>query len=79
MERCIFNFHCPPFGSELDIAPLVDENLKYVNKPGEGFLLGHVGSKAVQQAIEKDQPLLGLHGHIHESRGVCKVGTNTLH
>jgi Icc-related predicted phosphoesterase len=74
MEKCIFNFHCPPFGSELDIAPLVDENLKYIKKTGEGFAFDHVGSKAIQQAIEKYQPLLGLHGHIHESRGVCKIG-----
>jgi len=33
-----------------------------------------VGSKSVRSAIEKYQPLLGLHGHIHESRGTCKIG-----
>ena len=34
----------------------------------------HVGSKAVRQLIEKDQPLIGLHGHIHEARGFVKIG-----
>jgi len=34
----------------------------------------HVGSVAVRQAIEKYQPLLGIHGHIHESRGFVKIG-----
>jgi len=29
---------------------------------------------AVREAIEKYKPLLGLHGHIHESRGVVNIG-----
>jgi Icc-related predicted phosphoesterase len=33
-----------------------------------------VGSTAVRAAIEKYQPLLGLHGHIHESKGSVKIG-----
>jgi Icc-related predicted phosphoesterase len=33
-----------------------------------------VGSKAVRRAIERYQPLLGLHGHIHESRFAQKIG-----
>jgi len=33
-----------------------------------------VGSKSIRDAIEKHQPLLGLHGHIHESRGSFKIG-----
>ena len=74
MENCIFNFHCPPWGEEIDLAPLVDENFRYIGKVGQGVTVDHVGSKAVRQAIEKYQPLLGLHGHIHESRGVCKIG-----
>jgi Icc-related predicted phosphoesterase len=74
MGNSIFNFHCPPYGTELDIAPLVDEEFKYITRAGEGFVFDHVGSKAVREAIEKYQPLLGLHGHIHESRGVSKIG-----
>ena len=33
-----------------------------------------VGSHAVRSAIEKNQPLLGLHGHIHESKGIANIG-----
>jgi Icc-related predicted phosphoesterase len=33
----------------------------------------HVGSRAVAKMIEKYQPLIGLHGHIHESRGAQKI------
>jgi Icc-related predicted phosphoesterase len=33
-----------------------------------------VGSKAVRTAIEKHYPLLGLHGHVHESRGKTALG-----
>jgi Icc-related predicted phosphoesterase len=34
----------------------------------------HVGSPAIKKAIDKYQPLLGMHGHIHESMGTFKVG-----
>jgi Icc-related predicted phosphoesterase len=37
-------------------------------------VLHGAGSTAVRAAIERDQPLLGLHGHIHESRGVVNIG-----
>jgi Icc-related predicted phosphoesterase len=33
-----------------------------------------VGSRAVRQLLEDYQPLLGLHGHIHESRGEARIG-----
>ena len=33
-----------------------------------------VGATSVRKAIEEYQPLLGLHGHIHESRGVARLG-----
>ncbi len=72
MKNCIFNFHCPPYDSDLDTAPkLVD--MKPVAQGGE-FVMEPVGSKAVRSAIEKYQPLMGLHGHIHESRGTSKIG-----
>lgn len=64
----IFNFHAPPFGSSLDLAPELDENL---TQAAERKI--HVGSKAVAKMIEKYQPLVGLHGHIHESRGAQKI------
>jgi Icc-related predicted phosphoesterase len=71
MNNCIFNLHAPPWGSGLDEAPILDENLKPIQA---GMARAPVGSKAVLEAIKKYQPLLALHGHIHESRGSQKIG-----
>lgn len=73
MNNAIFCLHCPPYDTELDIAPKLDEQLRPVVQRG-GVAMIHVGSQAVRQTIEKYQPLLGLHGHIHESKGAYKVG-----
>jgi Icc-related predicted phosphoesterase len=73
MPNCIFNFHCPPYDTGIDTAPHLDENLKPIFKAGEVEMIP-VGSKSVRSAIEKNQPLLGLHGHIHESKGTFKIG-----
>jgi len=70
MENCIFNLHCPPFDSGLDSAPKLDQDLK----PKLDGQLVPVGSPAVRSAIEKYKPLVGLHGHVHESRGFKKIG-----
>jgi len=71
MRRGVFNFHCPPYGSNLDEAPEVDQDL---NVKEAGRALIHVGSTAVREAIDKHQPLLSLHGHIHEAKGVSRLG-----
>jgi len=63
----------PPYDSGLDTAPQLDKTLKPVVKGGS-MLMIPVGSKAVRSAIERYQALLGLHGHIHESRGDSKIG-----
>jgi Icc-related predicted phosphoesterase len=73
MPNCIFNLHCPPYDTPLDEAPELDKTLKPIVRGGELSMI-HVGSKAVRQVIEKNQPLLGLHGHIHEARGFAKIG-----
>lgn len=73
MGNAIFCLHCPPADTELDVAPKLDENLRPVVQRG-GMIMAHVGSQAVRGAIDKYQPLLGLHGHIHESKGAQKVG-----
>lgn len=73
-EKCIFNFHCPPYNSGLDMAPKLDENLTPELGPGAAPTMIPVGSPSVRAAIEKFQPLIGLHGHIHESRGTAKFG-----
>ena len=73
MSNCVFNLHCPPLNTGLDEAPELDENLR--PKMGTtGVNMCPVGSRSVREAIEKHQPLLGLHGHIHESRGAVMLG-----
>lgn len=69
MQNCIFNIHVPPFGTRLDQAPVLDRNLQQKSQE-----IKPVGSTAVYDAIKKHQPLLGFHGHIHESRGEVKIG-----
>ena len=73
MKNCIFQFHCPPYDSKIDEAPELDD-FKPKARVGSGVLMMSVGSHAVRSAIEKNQPLLGLHGHIHESKGVANIG-----
>ncbi len=73
METCVFNFHCPPIDTPLDAAPKLDEDLKQVTSGGQTVMIS-AGSRAVREAILKYQPLLGLHGHIHESKGLCHLG-----
>jgi uncharacterized protein len=72
-ERAIFNIHVPPWESSLDTAFEVDDELRYVTKGGRPHEVA-TGSPAVRQIIEEAQPLLSLHGHIHESKGVTKIG-----
>ncbi|MHA1754059.1 MAG: metallophosphoesterase family protein [Candidatus Odinarchaeia archaeon] len=75
MPNCIFNFHVPPYDvPPLDSAPELDETLKPVMEGGSGLKMIPVGSKAVRRAIDEYQPLLGLHGHIHEGKGAIQVG-----
>lgn len=69
----VFNFHCPPYASGLDSAPKLDEELRPVIKHGN-FVEQPVGSTAVRAAIERYQPVAGLHGHIHESANATKIG-----
>jgi Icc-related predicted phosphoesterase len=68
MERAIFNFHDPPYGTMLDYAPKLRDMRQSAGETE------HVGSTAVSEAIKKYQPFLGLHGHIHESRAAQKIG-----
>jgi Icc-related predicted phosphoesterase len=70
-SKAIFNLHCPPFKSGLDEAPAIDADLRLLHG---GRALRPVGSTAVREAIERHQPLISLHGHIHESKGAVKIG-----
>ena len=71
MERAIFNFHAPPYGTGLDEAPALDATLRPIHG---GAVMKPVGSTAVRDAIVRYQPMLSVHGHIHESRGIKKMG-----
>jgi Icc-related predicted phosphoesterase len=71
MGRAIFNFHAPPYGTGLDEAPALDENLRPMHG---GAVMKPVGSTAVRDAIVKHQPMLSVHGHIHESRAIKRMG-----
>jgi hypothetical protein len=70
LGRAIFNFHAPPHGSGLDEAPALDASLRPTHG---GAVMKPVGSTAVRDAILQHQPMLSLHGHIHESRGVKRL------
>jgi Icc-related predicted phosphoesterase len=72
-RSAIFNIHVPPYNSGLDTATELDETLKPVFFGGQPHEIP-VGSTAVRQLIEEYQPVLALHGHIHESRGIVGIG-----
>jgi uncharacterized protein len=61
LDRAVFLFHTPPYDTPLDRAALDGKTYEHV------ALDVHVGSIAVRRFIEERQPLLTLHGHIHES------------
>jgi len=68
-SNAVFNLHPPPYGSGLDEAP---ELTKDMRPAYAGRSLVSVGSKSVMAVIDKYQPILGLHGHIHEGKGTRK-------
>ena len=72
-ERAIFNLHVPPAHTAIDKAPALDGSLKPVVKGG-AVVMQSVGSEGVRSLLAKYEPMLGLHGHIHESRGAIRIG-----
>ena len=72
--KVVVNFHCPPYGTGLDFAAELDDNLTPVIRGGRPSIIP-VGSKAVRDVIKRYQPEVGLHGHIHESRAAQKIGS----
>jgi Icc-related predicted phosphoesterase len=61
LEKAIMLFHAPPYKTKLDRAALDGKMVDHVP------LDVHVGSIAIRRLIEERQPLITLHGHIHES------------
>lgn len=76
-SKSIFNFHCPPYNTHLDLAPKLDKTLRPVVTAGTVEMI-HVGSRAVREAEEQYQPMMGLHGHIHESYASDKIGETVV-
>jgi Icc-related predicted phosphoesterase len=76
MSRCIFNVHVPPFGTALDACPKLDGNLQVVYEMGLPVQV-HAGCQTLIDVIKQHQPLLGLHGHVHEGRAKINIG-NTI-
>jgi Icc-related predicted phosphoesterase len=75
-SRAIFNFHAPPIESTLDTCPMLDPSTdppSQIVRGGQPVLHG-AGSTAVRAALERHRPLLGLHGHIHESQSAAHIG-----
>ncbi len=71
--RAVCNFHVPPYASQLDLAPAIDKQLTVIHRNGRPQMVP-VGSTAVRSVLERYQPPLGLHGHVHESRGIARIG-----
>jgi Icc-related predicted phosphoesterase len=79
MKKAIFNFHDPPKDSTLDTCPMLDwtkDPPTQIVQGGQPVLYG-AGSQSVRDAIERYKPMLGLHGHIHESQSVARLGRTT--
>ena len=75
-SRCVLNFHCPPLDSGLDTCMKLDASVwppAPIVEHGQPVYYG-AGSRSVTEALERYQPTVGLHGHIHESRGSARFG-----
>lgn len=72
-DRLIAVIHPPPYATCLDQAPALDHDFRIQRESGD-VKFAPVGSSAVREFIERRQPLLGLHGHVHDSRGAERIG-----
>ena len=73
-RKTVMMTHVPPYDSGLDTAPLLSPDLRPTVSAGD-LLRGPVGSTGVRRAIETFKPVLGVHGHIHESGGERLIGS----
>lgn len=73
-KPALYNLHVPPYSSGLDWAPKLTADLRPIQQGGE-LQMEPVGSRSVDAVLREDQPLLALHGHIHESRGTARIGS----
>jgi len=73
----IFNIHVPPYDCGLDLVPRLDESLQIQLVGGQPDMVP-VGSTAVAEAIAQHQPVLSLHGHVHQGRGSTRIGRTVV-
>jgi len=76
-KHAIMITHCPPYDTKIDHAPKLDAKFNVVYSGGAPVMIP-VGSTSVRKVIEKYQPLLGLHGHLHEGKGIDHIGRTTI-
>jgi len=76
-RRTLLDIHAPPLGTTIDLAPEVDRDRRPVTAAGE-VVVGHVGSPSVRALLERAGAVAGLHGHIHEAKGIDRVGTTPV-
>ncbi len=76
-QRAVFNLHAPPYDTQLDDAPELNEQREVQATLGQ-VRMAPVGSTAVRDIVLERQPLLGLHGHIHESSGIRRLGRSMV-
>jgi uncharacterized protein len=71
--QAVADIHVPPYDSGIDVCPQLDKDLRIMTEGGQ-VLMKPVGSPAVRRFLERYQPLLSLHGHIHEAAGYVRIG-----
>jgi Icc-related predicted phosphoesterase len=76
VSRAVFMIHVPPYDSGLDTAPELDKNLRPRVTMGDVLRIP-VGSTGVRRALQELQPLVSVHGHVHEAPGQSKIGRTT--
>jgi Icc-related predicted phosphoesterase len=69
-DKLVLGLHAPPYDTNLDVAPKIDWDTLTI----KGQDTAHVGSTAVKEILKEVEPLLSLHGHIHESRAAERIG-----
>ncbi len=80
-SRCVFNFHAPPKDTPIDTCLRLEPNsglgpgeLPKPDRTGGRFHYIGGGSTAVRDSVKTYQPVVALHGHIHESGGRFRLG-----
>jgi Icc-related predicted phosphoesterase len=76
VHRAVFMIHVPPYDSGLDTAPELDKDMRPRVTMGDVLRIP-VGSTGVRRAIQELQPLVSIHGHVHEAPGQGKIGRTT--